>query len=113
MQSHIRDFIEKWINPNEDTVDIIEAELRAAIKADEKYISYPERDIKSPHITTDMKYHSFFVELTSLINRHSKDAESGTPDYVLAEYMISSLKTFCSTIENRMTHIYGSQRPKQ
>lgn len=57
---------------------------------------------------TDQKGHQFFVELTCLINRYSVDSKANTPDYVLAEYMIDCLKTFCSSLKNRMAHIYGN-----
>ena len=43
----------------------------------------------------------FKKELKELINRHSKENESNTPDYILAEYLLACLENFNSTIENR------------
>jgi len=37
---------------------------------------------------------SFESELTSLLNRHSKENESNTPDYQLAEFLIGCLALF-------------------
>jgi hypothetical protein len=43
----------------------------------------------------------FRKELTDLINRHSKENESNTPDFILAEYLIDSLSLFNSTLDSR------------
>jgi len=37
---------------------------------------------------------SFYQELTSLINRHSKENGSNTPDFVLARYLQDCLAAF-------------------
>lgn len=36
----------------------------------------------------------FMAELSTLINRHSKENESDTPDFILAEYLNSCLNAF-------------------
>lgn len=36
----------------------------------------------------------FSIELTSLLNRYSKENESDTPDFILANYLIGCIKTF-------------------
>ena len=36
----------------------------------------------------------FERELSTLINSHSRENKSDTPDYILAEYMMSCLKAF-------------------
>ena len=41
-----------------------------------------------------MKKQSFKSELTDLINRYSKENGSNTPDFILAEYLISCLDVF-------------------
>lgn len=46
-------------------------------------------DFEQPTEPTD-----FERALSSLINRHSRENESDTPDYILAEYMMSCLKAF-------------------
>jgi hypothetical protein len=43
-------------------------------------------------MTTERK--TFEEELTDLINRHSRENESDTPDFILARYMEKSLHAF-------------------
>jgi len=46
----------------------------------------------------------FKRELTQLINKYSKDNDSNTPDYILAEYLINCLNAFTiakNTIDER------------
>lgn len=44
---------------------------------------------------------SFQKELCSLLNKHSKENESNTPDFILAEYLIGCLKVFNESVNNR------------
>ena len=44
---------------------------------------------------------NFQEELTSLLNRFSKDSESGTPDYILAEFLLQQLTLWNNTIAAR------------
>lgn len=44
---------------------------------------------------------TFEGELRSLLNRFSKENDSGTPDFVLAEYMSNCLTAFNVAIEGR------------
>lgn len=37
---------------------------------------------------------NFEKELTSLINHHSLEKRSGTPDFILARYLVDCLKTY-------------------
>ncbi len=37
---------------------------------------------------------TFAAELEMLINKHSKENESDTPDFILAEYILNCLKAF-------------------
>lgn len=37
---------------------------------------------------------AFERELQSLVNRHSKENESNTPDFILAQYMVNCLNAF-------------------
>lgn len=37
---------------------------------------------------------NFYEELTSLINKHSLENASDTPDYILAKYLVNCLETF-------------------
>lgn len=43
----------------------------------------------------------FRKELTQLINQHSKENGSDTPDYILADYLESCLVIFDTAIRNR------------
>ena len=43
----------------------------------------------------------FERELQSLINRFSKETESGTPDYILASYLMACLKAFDEATNDR------------
>lgn len=45
--------------------------------------------------------HDFYEELRALINKHSKENGSGTPDHILAEYLIGCLDVFDNTIKAR------------
>jgi hypothetical protein len=44
---------------------------------------------------------SFEKELTNLINRHSKENDSDTPDFILANYINKCLENYNSTIKQR------------
>jgi hypothetical protein len=46
---------------------------------------------------------TFRRELQNLINKHSKENGSDTPDFILAEYLTDCLKTFDKTIKLRNT----------
>lgn len=44
---------------------------------------------------------TFRKELESLINRHSKENGSNTPDFILAEYLSSCLEAFDRAVKAR------------
>lgn len=44
---------------------------------------------------------SFYEELAQLINRHSKENASGTPDHILADYLVGCLDVYDKTIRTR------------
>ena len=48
----------------------------------------------------------FRSDLESLINRHSQENGSNTPDFMLADYLVSCLRTF-DEIVNRREQWYG------
>lgn len=52
-------------------------------------------------VTNEVK---FARELTSLLNRYSKENDSDTPDYVLAGYLIGCLRNFNCAIGNKNNH---------
>ena len=43
----------------------------------------------------------FEMELEKLINKHSQENNSNTPDYILAEYLYSCLENFNRTMRHR------------
>ena len=45
--------------------------------------------------------HSFRDELTSVLNLHNRENQSGTPDFILAEYMLASLAAFDAATQRR------------
>jgi hypothetical protein len=54
---------------------------------------------------------SFEKELESLINRFSKENESNTPDFILAQYLDNCLKTFNQAVQQRETWYGRDPRP--
>lgn len=53
---------------------------------------------------------SFESELESLINRHSMENGSNTPDFILAQYLSVCLSAFNVTVQRRETW-YGRPHP--
>jgi hypothetical protein len=49
----------------------------------------------------EIQERDFTKELTELLNRFSKENGSNTPDFILANYLISCLETYNSTIKER------------
>ncbi len=49
---------------------------------------------------------AFRQELSSLLNRHSMENGSGTPDFILAEYLSTCLETF-DTITRKRDNWWG------
>ena len=45
----------------------------------------------------------FEKELSNLINKHSKENESNTPDYILAMFIGGCLKAFNQAVQQRET----------
>ena len=58
---------------------------------------------KNKHPEQQANQSSFEKELQNLINKHSKENESNTPDFILAEYMHNALKIFNKAV-NRRSH---------
>lgn len=44
---------------------------------------------------------SFYIELKSLLNKWNRESYSGTPDYVLANYILSCLCAFDLSVKDR------------
>lgn len=52
---------------------------------------------------------SFAEELEALINRHSMESESNTPDFILAGYLMACMKACAETIVAR-DRWYGREK---
>ncbi len=50
---------------------------------------------------TDLHEQAFRLELQRLINRHSRENGSNTPDFILAEYMAKCLAAFDAAVTAR------------
>jgi hypothetical protein len=44
---------------------------------------------------------SFENELTCLINKHKQESKSNTPDFILADYILSVLECYNNTVSKR------------
>ena len=54
------------------------------------------------------KDENFRYELQGLINKHSRENESSTPDFILADVMLDALRSFERTVKRRDLHGYGA-----
>lgn len=54
----------------------------------------------------------FSRELEELINKHSLENESNTPDFILANYILNSLMAYTTAVNER-TLWYGGKHPSQ
>lgn len=52
----------------------------------------------------------FQKELEKLINKHSKENGSNTPDFLLAEYLIGCLETYNKTVQQREKWLGGVEQ---
>ena len=52
----------------------------------------------------------FKKDLQHLINKHSKEGGSDTPDYILAEYLVNCLMAFNIALKDR-TRFYRKENP--
>lgn len=48
-----------------------------------------------------MDQHTFTHELEQLLNKHSCENESNTPDFILAMYLLSCLEAYNKTVKRR------------
>lgn len=56
--------------------------------------------------------HEFYVELVKLINKHSMENASGTPDYVIGDYLMHCLQSFNRSVNFRENWYGRAQDPK-
>ena len=53
----------------------------------------------------------FEHQIKDVINRHSKESDSNTPDFILAQYLLGCLATFNTAIQQRETWYGRDARP--
>lgn len=61
----------------------------------------------------DPKTQPFLAELEELINKHSIESESDTPDFILARYLRGCLDTFELTIHARDVWYKGVEKQRE
>lgn len=61
---------------------------------------------------TDEVKESLDAELTALLNRHSAENDSDTPDFLLAEYLMNCLAAFNRAVGAREGW-YGRAKPQE
>lgn len=54
---------------------------------------------------------TFVEDLTALLNHHSRENASNTPDYILAQYLEACLATFATAVQQRETWYGRDGRP--
>jgi hypothetical protein len=67
---------------------------------------------KTPTITKEGRLALFERDLTTLLNRHSLENFSNTPDFVLARYLITCLDAFNEATNHRKKLRIGSPLPE-
>jgi len=55
----------------------------------------------------------FEEELRAVINRHSKENSSNTPDFILAQYLLGCLNSFDTAVQQRETWYGRDARPNE
>jgi len=59
----------------------------------------------------------FMIELEQLLNKHSKERGSGTPDYILARYLAGCLANYDQALQDRARWygrtIQGMEKPDE
>lgn len=60
-----------------------------------------------------MEENEFKDELRCLLNRHSRENASNTPDFILAQYLLASLLAFETAVQQRETWYGRDARPKE
>jgi hypothetical protein len=60
-------------------------------------------------IIKEAKMEEFEKDLTVLINKHSVESESDTPDFVLAKYLVKCLQAYELTVVRRDEWYYGEK----
>lgn len=60
-----------------------------------------------------MPQKTFEIELSSLINKYSKECDSNTPDFILAQFLYECLKAFNVATQQRESWYGRDPRPSE
>jgi len=69
-----------------------------------------EVDPVEPEMRGQITHPSFEQELVRLLNRHSKENESNTPDFLLAHYLLGCLNAYNLAV-NQRDEWYRGEKP--
>jgi len=69
-----------------------------------------ENDEAHEH-TIKIRDEHFLKELVTLINKHSRENESNTPDFILAQYLAACLAAYNTAVQQRETWYGRDARP--
>ena len=58
-------------------------------------------DVEEPLVTADKEAETIKKELSDVINKHCKENDSDTPDYLLAQYLMGCLDNYAQTVKAR------------
>lgn len=72
---------------------------------------YEARYVQAPAAMEGQR--QFGIELTALVNRYCRENQSGTPDFILAEHLISSLNNLDQSICARRDWFGGKEPAAQ
>lgn len=62
---------------------------------------FPSEPTPEPGPVTGVVPTALEIELSSLLNRHSQENASNTPDFVLAQFLLASLAAFNASVVRR------------
>ncbi len=99
----------QWNKFNHVVQSHVDGTLYISVDKVLKFIRYREHVSKEEsayerNAEIEVEPATFKQELERLINRNSKENESNTPDYILAEYLDNCLKSFDSAVNIREKH---------
>ena len=81
------------------------ADIGASVPMGDRIIEYWEKKTEEGDGLDKYMKKAFKKELLTLINTYCMEADSDTPDYILAEYMVQCLKLFNKSTQARDMHM--------
>ena len=81
------------------------ADIGASVPMGDRIIEYWEKKTEEGDGLDKYMKKAFKKELLTLINTYCMEADSDTPDYILAEYMVQCLKLFNKSTRERDMHM--------